>query len=136
MVVPNAAFIGKCQNLPVNAPNAYSPCISSLHSLLAGRNSGVIHTLIYKSVVAFSNPFISVRSLEYHMISLAEKIARLETELQTLGEKQNAEGTDREERLLLAEEIIAKEQRLKIYLESQKGKFTSPISVVLSHSYR
>jgi hypothetical protein len=70
------------------------------------------------------------------MASLAEKIARLETELQTLGEKQNAEGTDREERLLLAEEIIAKEQRLKIYLESQKGKFTSPISVVLSHSYR
>jgi len=70
------------------------------------------------------------------MSSLAEKIARLETELQTLGEKQNGEGTDREERLLLAEEIIAKEQRLKIYLEREKGKFTSPISVVLSHSYR
>ena len=34
-----------------------------------------------------------------------------------------------------AEEITAKEKRL-LFLMEQQGKFASPISVVLSHSYR
>ena len=74
------------------------------------------------------------------MASLAEKIARLETELEERKRKRSdldvADPLYAKRDLAYTEEIIAKEQRLKIYLESQKGKFTSPISVVLSNSYR
>ena len=37
--------------------------------------------------------------------------------------------------LAYTEEIIEKERRLNIYLMSQRGKFASPISLVLSYSY-
>ena len=37
-------------------------------------------------------------------------------------------------RLTLSEEITTKEKRL--FILEQQGKFASPISVVLSHSYR
>ena len=43
---------------------------------------------------------------------------------------------DLESRRLPSKEIILDKERLNLYLESQKGKFASPISVVLSHSYR
>ena len=35
----------------------------------------------------------------------------------------------------LTKEITEKQETLNIYLKSQQGKFASPISVVLSHSY-
>ena len=76
------------------------------------------------------------------MEALALKIARLETELEERKVKRNQlEASDplyiqRELHLAFTAEIAEKQKTLNIYLESQKGKFSSPISVVLSHSYR
>jgi hypothetical protein len=64
------------------------------------------------------------------MEPVADKIVRLETELQALEDREKAGEKG------LSDRIAAKEKRLNIYLESQKGKFDSPISVVLSYSYR
>ena len=38
--------------------------------------------------------------------------------------------------LALTREITEKQRTLNLYLKTQKGKFASPISVVLSHTYR
>ena len=64
------------------------------------------------------------------------KITRLEADLEAVK-------TDRRQLIptdplygKLTDEIIKKQRTLNLYLESQKGKFASPISVVLSHSYR
>ena len=68
--------------------------------------------------------------------SLAEKIVRLDNEIQALGALQLSATTEKDERLLLGTQIIEKQRTLNLYLESKKGKFALPISVVLSHSYR
>ena len=64
------------------------------------------------------------------MEPVADKIVRLELELQALEDREKAGEKG------LSDRIAAKERRLNIYLESQRGKFASPISVVVSHSYR
>ena len=61
---------------------------------------------------------------------LAVKIARLEAEIQALEVRENDGETG------LGERITEKQKTLNIYLKSQQGKFASPISVALSHSYR
>ena len=63
-------------------------------------------------------------------------IVRLDKEIQALGEKQNLEGTEKDERLSLGAQITAKTELLTTLIKAQQGKFASPISVVLSHSYR
>ena len=60
----------------------------------------------------------------------ADEINELKLEIKALELREKGGETG------LGERIIEKEKRLNIYLESQKGKFASPISVVLSHSYR
>ena len=67
--------------------------------------------------------------------SLAEKIVRLDKEIQALGEKQNSAASEAL-KLNYGEQITEKQKTLNIYLQSQQGKFASPISVALSHSYR
>ena len=70
------------------------------------------------------------------MESLSDTINRLGTAIQALEkEKQDLATTD-EMKISYNTLIAAKQETLNIYLKSQQGKFASPISVVLSHSYR
>ena len=64
------------------------------------------------------------------MESQADKVNRLAAELQILKGREEREGTSS----ALDERIATLEKRL--LLAEQQGKFASPISVVLSHSYR
>ena len=68
--------------------------------------------------------------------SQADKIARLETEIKALEKEKKDFATTDENRLSYNTLIAQKQETLNIYLKSQQGKFASPISVVLSHSYR
>ena len=68
--------------------------------------------------------------------SRADKIARLETEIISLEKEKKDFATTDENRLSYNTLIAQKQETLNIYLKSQQGKFASPISVVLSHSYR
>ena len=67
------------------------------------------------------------------MESVADKIVRLETELQALGGLQVSAATEAL-KISYGAQIAEKQKTLNIYLTSQQGKFASPISVVLSHS--
>ena len=60
----------------------------------------------------------------------ADEINELKLEIKTL------EVREKGGEIGLGERITEKEKRLNFYLKTQQGKFSSPISVVLSHSYR
>ena len=64
----------------------------------------------------------------------ADEINELKLDIKALGEKQNSAASEAL-KLNYGEQITEKQKTLNLYLESQKGKFASPISVVLSHSY-
>ena len=65
----------------------------------------------------------------------ADEINELKSDIKALGALQRSATTD-EGKMSYNAPIAEKEKRLNFYLESQQGKFASPISVVLSHSYR
>ena len=67
------------------------------------------------------------------MEALADKIARLDTEIQALKEDLRS-ATTTKEKVAIRNQLDTKEKRL-FWLE-QQGKFSSLISVVFSHSYR
>jgi hypothetical protein len=67
--------------------------------------------------------------------SQTNAINKLQAQIEVLGEKQNSAASEAL-KLNYGEQITEKQKTLNIYLTSQQGKFSSPISVVLSHSYR
>jgi hypothetical protein len=67
--------------------------------------------------------------------SQTNAINKLQAQIEVLGEKQNSAASEAL-KLNYGEQITEKQKTLNLYLESQKGKFASPISVVLSYSYR
>ena len=65
-----------------------------------------------------------------------DEINELKFDIKALEKEKQDFATTDEKRVSYNTLIAEKQRTLNIYLESQKGKFTSPISVVLSHSYR
>ena len=73
------------------------------------------------------------------MESLADKIARLETKIaENEGKRDQLKPIDElyAERELAFTREIATDKEERMFLIRQQGKFASPISVVLFHSYR
>ena len=69
------------------------------------------------------------------MESVADKIVRLDTEIQALGVLQLSAVTEAL-KISYGAQITAKTELLTTLIKAQQGKFASPISVVLSYSYR
>jgi hypothetical protein len=80
-----------------------------------------------KQVLVLHSP---IHSYHWDMESQADKVTRWGAELQVLKDREQNEGTSS----ALDERIAILERRL--FNAEQQGKFASPISVVLSHSYR
>ena len=70
------------------------------------------------------------------MESREEDIKELKASIKERERDRHERKDDRESYVKLTEEITAKTELLTTLIKAQQGKFASPVSVVLSHSYR